>query len=130
PNLLLMPDMAALMETYEGAFDPFFGVMFSPVLPSPSLIPRVKPLLKSLVPKGRTEVSPRLGEPAPGLTASPELITLREVEPIRMPDVELEKDLPELTMRELEDFLAEDFKFPEDPGRLEQKTPGKRRRKG
>ncbi|XP_038630725.1 meiotic recombination protein REC8 homolog [Scyliorhinus canicula] len=67
--------------------------------------------------------------PAPVLTTSPELITLREVEPILMPDVEVERDLPEPTLRELEDFLAEDFRFPEDPGHPERKTPGKRRRR-
>ncbi|XP_051865761.1 meiotic recombination protein REC8 homolog [Pristis pectinata] len=120
--------MATLMDAYEGALDPFFGVMASPPLPSPSLIPQVKPLLRSPVPEGPPEVSPRVKEPPPAITVSPELITIREVEPIRMPEVEEGLELPELSVRELEDFLAEEFRFPEEPGVLEPRPPRRRPR--
>ncbi|XP_059807077.1 meiotic recombination protein REC8 homolog isoform X2 [Hypanus sabinus] len=128
PNLLL-PDMATLMETYEGALDPFFGLMTSPPLPSPSLIPQVKPLLKPPVPEGPPEVLPKAEEPVPILTVSPELITIREVEPILMPEVEAGPDLPELSVRQLEDFLAEEFWFPEEPGAPETRKLRRRPRR-
>ncbi|XP_062916328.1 meiotic recombination protein REC8 homolog isoform X2 [Mobula hypostoma] len=126
---LLLPDMATLMETYEGALDPFFGVMTSPPLPSPSLIPEVKPLLKPPVPEGPPEVSPKAEEPVPVLTVSPELITIREVEPILMPEVEAGLDLPELSVRQLEDFLAEEFWFLEEPGVAEARKLRRRPRR-
>ncbi|XP_069763693.1 REC8 meiotic recombination protein b isoform X2 [Narcine bancroftii] len=121
PNLLL-PDMATLLEIYEGALDPFFGVMTSSPLPSPSLISQVQPLLKS----PPTEFPPRGKETPAVLTVSPELITIREVEPILMPEVEAGADLPELTIHQMEDLFTEEFRFPEEPGELEPRIPRRR----
>ncbi|XP_059807079.1 meiotic recombination protein REC8 homolog isoform X4 [Hypanus sabinus] len=87
PNLLL-PDMATLMETYEGALDPFFGLMTSPPLPSPSLIPQVKPLLKPPVPEGPPEVLPKAEVPREEEEVAPEVTEISakrpEVSPVRL----------------------------------------------
>ncbi|XP_072833177.2 meiotic recombination protein REC8 homolog isoform X1 [Pogona vitticeps] len=110
---LLLPSQLELMEALEEAPDPFFGLM-EPLLPSPSSIPHVRSILETPTPeRSPTERAPssmrrRTGEPL--LTVSPDAITLREAEPITLPRFEEERDLPEITAREI-DMLAEQEGF-------------------
>ncbi|XP_030043593.1 meiotic recombination protein REC8 homolog [Microcaecilia unicolor] len=111
---LLLPDPLSVMIMTEGALNPFFGVMdVEPDLPSPMDIPQVRSLLKTPSPeRRRMERTPP--KPLPDLEhlISPEKITLREEEPIRLPEVELEKDLREVTAEELDFLMAIEPPFP------------------
>ncbi|XP_077663093.1 meiotic recombination protein REC8 homolog [Eretmochelys imbricata] len=111
---LLLPDNLLLMEALEDAPDPFFGVM-EPPLPSPTDIPQIQHILEAPTPPERPTPSPRRRRPeAPPITVvSPEVITMKEVEPITLLEIEGERDLPEITAREI-DLLAEqeDFVLP------------------
>ncbi|XP_073164915.1 meiotic recombination protein REC8 homolog [Lepidochelys kempii] len=111
---LLLPDNLLLMEALEDAPDPFFGVM-EPPLPSPTDIPQIQHILEAPTPPERPTPSPRRRRPeAPPITVvSPEIITMKEVEPITLLEIEGERDLPEITAREI-DLLAEqeDFVLP------------------
>ncbi|XP_060112486.1 meiotic recombination protein REC8 homolog [Heteronotia binoei] len=134
--MLLLPDQLTLMETLEEAPDPFFGVMV-PALPSPVCIPHVRRILEAPTPeKSPLTQSPqppplhrradfievRLSIKSPltnisslpqgelHLTVSPDEITLKEAEPIRLLQIEGEQDLPEITVREI-DMLVEQERF-------------------
>ncbi|XP_025151924.3 meiotic recombination protein REC8 homolog [Bubalus bubalis] len=110
---LLLPDHLARMETLEDAPDPFFGMMsVEPMLPDPSDIPQVRHLLEAVTPEKVPEeippevpVEPRKPE---RIRVSPEAITIREAEPIRMLRIEGELDLPEISRRELDLLIAEE----------------------
>ncbi|XP_065270224.1 meiotic recombination protein REC8 homolog [Emys orbicularis] len=111
---LLLPDNLLLMAALEDAPDPFFGVM-EPPLPSPTDIPQIRCILEAPTPPERPAPSPRRrrAEAPPITVVSPEIITMKEVEPIMLLEIEGERDLPEITAREI-DLLAEqeDFVLP------------------
>nr|XP_056719633.1 meiotic recombination protein REC8 homolog [Euleptes europaea] len=110
-QMLLLPDQLTLMEALEEAPDPFFGVMV-PALPSPTYIPHVRHILEAPTPeKSPPERSPPpTPRREPPLTVSPEDITLKEAEPIRLLQIEGEQDLPEITAQEI-DMLVEQEGF-------------------
>ncbi|XP_022348638.1 meiotic recombination protein REC8 homolog isoform X2 [Enhydra lutris kenyoni] len=113
---LLLPNRLAMMETLEGAPDPFFGVMsVDPTLPSPFSIPQIRQLLEAATPERELEeappevpVEPRKPDRIPVTVVSPEAITLKEAEPIRMLQIEGEQDLPEVSRRDLDLLIAEE----------------------
>ncbi|XP_003802001.1 meiotic recombination protein REC8 homolog [Otolemur garnettii] len=115
PNLLL-PNHLAMMETLEDAPDPFFGMMsVDPRLPSPLNIPQIRNLLEAVTPERVLEeippevpVEPREPDRIPVTVLSPEVITLREEEPIRLLQIEGERDLPEVSRRDLDLLIAEE----------------------
>ncbi|KAB0342041.1 hypothetical protein FD754_018967 [Muntiacus muntjak] len=105
---LLLPDHLARMETLEDAPDPFFGMMsVDPMLPDPFDIPQVRHLLEAVTPeKVPEEIPPEV--PAERIRVTPEAITIKEAEPIRMLRIEGERELPEVSRRELELLIAEE----------------------
>ncbi|XP_021099507.1 meiotic recombination protein REC8 homolog isoform X1 [Heterocephalus glaber] len=113
---LLLPSHLAMMEALEDAPDPFFGMMsVDPRLPSPFDIPQIRHLLEAAIPERVYEVTPpevptepRKPERLLVTVLPPEVITLREVEPIRMLHIEGERELPEVTRRDLELLIAEE----------------------
>nr|XP_023395879.1 meiotic recombination protein REC8 homolog [Loxodonta africana] len=113
---LLLPSRLAMMETLEDAPDPFFGMMaVEPRLPSPFEIPQIRRLLEAVTPERvleeiPPEVPPELREPERmlGIVPSPEVITLLEAEPIQILQIEGERELPEVSRRELDLLLAEE----------------------
>ncbi|XP_053449426.1 meiotic recombination protein REC8 homolog [Nycticebus coucang] len=115
PNLLL-PNHQAIMETLEDAPDPFFGMMsVDPRLPSPFDIPQIRHLLEAVTPERVLEeippevpVEPREPGYLPITVLSPEVITLQEAEPIRLLQIEGERDLPEVSRRDLDLLIAEE----------------------
>ncbi|XP_030398759.1 meiotic recombination protein REC8 homolog [Gopherus evgoodei] len=116
---LLLPDNLLLMEALEDAPDPFFGAM-EPPLPSPTDIPQIRHILEAPTPPERPAPSPRRrrAEAPPITVVSPEIITMKEVEPIMLLEIEGERELPEITAREI-DLLAEqeDLVLPPAPPR-------------
>ncbi|XP_069490087.1 meiotic recombination protein REC8 homolog [Ambystoma mexicanum] len=115
PAGLLLPDHLSMMEALEDAPDPFFGIMdMETGLPSPMNIPQVRRLLEIPSPERRrmdhTPPRPRTRKPAPDeeFRSSPERITLIEEEPMKMPEVECERDLQEITDHELKFIMAEE----------------------
>ncbi|KAK2500074.1 hypothetical protein MC885_016460 [Smutsia gigantea] len=107
PNLLL-PNRLAMMETLEDAPDPFFGMMsVDPTLPSPFNIPQIRHLLEAATPE-RVPEEPRKPEKILVTVLPPEAITIQEVEPIRMLQIEGEQELPEVTRRDLDLLIAEE----------------------
>ncbi|XP_069094247.1 meiotic recombination protein REC8 homolog [Pleurodeles waltl] len=124
PAGLLLPDHLGMMESLEDAPDPFFGVMeVEPSLPSPMNIPQIRHLLETPSPERRrlehTPPRPRTRKPAidRDLQSSPEKITLVEEVSIKMPEVEFDRDLQEITTHELEFLMAEEVPIqpPEEP---------------
>uniref|UniRef100_A0A8C6QIR7 REC8 meiotic recombination protein n=1 Tax=Nannospalax galili TaxID=1026970 RepID=A0A8C6QIR7_NANGA len=110
PNQLLLNYMT-MMETLEDAPDPFFGMMsVDPRLPSPLEIPQIRHLLEAATPEKIPERPPEvITEPRkPAIIQIPEAITLQEVEPIRMLQIVGERDLPEVSRRELDLLIAEE----------------------
>ncbi|XP_019657175.1 meiotic recombination protein REC8 homolog isoform X2 [Ailuropoda melanoleuca] len=113
---LLLPNRLAMMETLEDAPDPFFGMMsVGPTLPSPFRIPQIRRLLEAVTPERVLEevppevpVEPRKPDRVPVTVLPPEAITLREAEPIRMLPIEGERDLPEVSRRDLDLLIAEE----------------------
>ncbi|XP_058914442.1 meiotic recombination protein REC8 homolog isoform X9 [Kogia breviceps] len=110
---LLLPNHLARMETLEDAPDPFFGMMsVEPRLPSPFNIPQIRHLLEAVTPERvLEEIPPEVPiEPERILVTapSPEAITLLEAEPIRMLKIEGERELPEVSRRDLELLIAEE----------------------
>ncbi|XP_041092678.1 REC8 meiotic recombination protein b [Polyodon spathula] len=89
---LSLPDNLSLLETYEGAMDPFFGVMEEQLeLPSPLQLPQMRHILEAATPERPREESPRAAAVEPDfLTVSPESITLKETEPILPPRIEVQ----------------------------------------
>ncbi|KAK2104014.1 hypothetical protein P7K49_017870 [Saguinus oedipus] len=123
------------METLEDAPDPFFGMMsVDPRLPSPFDIPQVglippesqidnaegeccpciRHLLEAAPPERVEEIPPEVPtEPRKPdrilVTAlPPEAITIQEAEPIRMLQIEGERDIPEVSRRDLDLLIAEE----------------------
>ncbi|XP_066461098.1 meiotic recombination protein REC8 homolog [Eleutherodactylus coqui] len=130
---LLLPDNLILMQMLEDAPNPFFGLMeIPPELPEPTMIPQLSVLLETSGPEiVRLEKTPprhtrgRHAADTSHLT-SPELITIREVEPAPLPIIEFDQDLPEVSALDLE-LLMSDL-----PSILEVETlpeTGKRRPK-
>ncbi|XP_010636014.1 meiotic recombination protein REC8 homolog isoform X2 [Fukomys damarensis] len=113
---LLLPSHLAMMEALEDAPDPFFGMMsVDPTLPSPFHIPQIRRLLEAATPERVPEVippevptEPKKPERPLVTVLPPEVITLREVEPIRMLRIEGEQELPEVSRRDLELLIAEE----------------------
>nr|KAF6502281.1 REC8 meiotic recombination protein [Molossus molossus] len=109
---LLLPNCLAMMETLEDAPDPFFGMMsVDPGLPSPFDIPQIRQLLEAVTPERVPDEAPaEPGKPdRPVVTVlSPEAITLQEAEPIRMLQIDGERDLPEVSRRDLDLLIAEE----------------------
>ncbi|KAB1277099.1 Meiotic recombination protein REC8-like protein [Camelus dromedarius] len=113
---LLLPNHLAMMETLEEAPDPFFGMMsVDPRLPSPFNIPQIRHLLEAVTPERVLEeippevpTEPRKPDRIPVTVVSPEAITILEEEPIRMLQIEGEKDLPEISRRDLDLLIAEE----------------------
>ncbi|XP_046931467.1 meiotic recombination protein REC8 homolog [Lynx rufus] len=113
---LLLPNRLAMMETLEDAPDPFFGMMsVDPTLPSPFSIPQIRHLLEAATPERLLEeippevpMEPMKPDRIPVTVLSPEAITLQEAEPIRMLQIEGERDLPEVSRRDLELLIAEE----------------------
>ncbi|KAM6181661.1 meiotic recombination protein REC8 homolog [Erethizon dorsatum] len=113
---LLLPSHLAMMEALEDAPDPFFGMMsVDPRLPSPFEIPQIRHLLEAAVPERVPEeappevpTEPKKPERLLVTVVSPEIITLQEVEPIRMLQIEGEQELPEVSRRELDLLIAEE----------------------
>ncbi|XP_044621298.1 meiotic recombination protein REC8 homolog isoform X2 [Equus asinus] len=113
---LLLPNRLTMMETLEDAPDPFFGMMsVDPRLPSPFRIPQIRHLLEAVSPERVLEEippevppEPRKPERVPVTVVSPEAITLLEAEPIRILHIEGERDLPEISRRELDLLVAEE----------------------
>ncbi|KAM4853925.1 meiotic recombination protein REC8 homolog isoform 2-T2 [Thomomys bottae] len=109
---LLLPNCLAMMENLEDAPDPFFGLMsVEPCLPGPFDIPQIRHLLESKTPERVPELPPeepvKLRKPV-RTVVSPESITLKEVEPIRMLQIEGEQDLPEVSNQDLDLLMAEE----------------------
>ncbi|XP_067389260.1 meiotic recombination protein REC8 homolog [Emydura macquarii macquarii] len=104
---LLLPDPLQLMEDLEDAPDPFFGVM-EPPCPAPSPPPQIRRVLETPTPE-RPARPPRRrrAEEGPPTVVSPEIITMKEAEPITLLEIEGERELPEITAREI-DLLAEE----------------------
>ncbi|KAM8783977.1 LOW QUALITY PROTEIN: meiotic recombination protein REC8 homolog [Rhynchonycteris naso] len=113
---LLLPNHLAMMETLEDAPDPFFGMMsVDPRLPSPFDIPQIRHLLEAVSPERVPEEIPAAVSTEPGkpdralvTVVSPEAITLQEAEPIRMLQIDGERDLPEVSHRDLDLLIAEE----------------------
>ncbi|XP_062061349.1 meiotic recombination protein REC8 homolog isoform X2 [Lepus europaeus] len=107
---LLLPDHLTMMETLEDAPDPFFGVMsVDPRLPSPFDIPQIRHLLEAAIPERMPEEAPPEVPAEPRRPVlPPEVITLQEAEPIRMLHIEGERDLPEVSRRDLDLLIAEE----------------------
>ncbi|XP_008267644.3 meiotic recombination protein REC8 homolog [Oryctolagus cuniculus] len=107
---LLLPDHLTMMETLEDAPDPFFGVMsVDPRLPSPFDIPQIRHLLEAAIPERMPEEAPPEVPAEPRKPVlPPEVITLQEAEPIRMLHIEGERDLPEVSRRDLDLLIAEE----------------------
>ncbi|XP_076983221.1 meiotic recombination protein REC8 homolog [Tamandua tetradactyla] len=113
---LLLPNGLAMMETLEDAPDPFFGMMsVDPRLPSPWDIPQIRHLLEAATPERVLEelppevpIEPRKPDRVPVTVLLPEAITLREEEPIRVLQIEGERDLPEVSRRDLDLLIAEE----------------------
>ncbi|XP_075684985.1 meiotic recombination protein REC8 homolog [Rhinoderma darwinii] len=117
---LLLPDSLMLMQMLEDAPDPFFGMMeISPELPEPMMIPQISMLLETSGPEiVRLEKSPsrrqreRHREDTTHL-ASPETITLQDVEPATLPSIEFGQDLPEVSTLDLELLISDLPPLPE-----------------
>ncbi|KAM5239744.1 meiotic recombination protein REC8 homolog isoform 4-T4 [Hipposideros larvatus] len=113
---LLLPNRLAKMETLEDAPDPFFGMMsVDPRLPSPFDIPQIRHLLEAVTPERILEetppevpTEPKKPDRALVTVLSPEAITLREAEPIQILQIEGERDLPEVSRRDLDLLIAEE----------------------
>nr|XP_019569946.1 PREDICTED: meiotic recombination protein REC8 homolog isoform X2 [Rhinolophus sinicus] len=113
---LLLPSRLAMMETLEDAPDPFFGMMsVDPRLPSPFDIPQIRHLLEAVTPERIPEeippevpTEPRKPDRALVTALSPEAITLREAEPIHILEIEGERELPEISRRDLDLLIAEE----------------------
>nr|XP_012323118.1 meiotic recombination protein REC8 homolog isoform X2 [Aotus nancymaae] len=112
---LLLPNHLAMMETLEDAPDPFFGMMsVEPRLPSPFDIPQIRHLLEAAPPERVEEIppevptEPRKPDRIPVTVLPPEAITIQEAEPIRMLHIEGERDIPEVSRRDLDLLIAEE----------------------
>ncbi|CAK6432535.1 unnamed protein product [Pipistrellus nathusii] len=113
---LMLPNCLAMMQTLEDAPDPFFGMMsVDPRLPSPFDIPQIRHLLEAMTPERGPEETPPEVPKEPGKpdrtqvsVLSPETITLQEAEPIRMLQIDGERDLPEVSRRDLDLLIAEE----------------------
>ncbi|XP_073527136.1 meiotic recombination protein REC8 homolog [Phyllobates terribilis] len=117
---LLLPDNLMLMQMLEDAPNPFFGMMgISPELPEPMMIPQLSMLLENSGPDiVRLEETPpgrrrRTGHREdPTHLTSPEMITMKEVEPALLPSVELGHDLPQVSALDWELLLSEHPSLP------------------
>ncbi|KAM4706991.1 meiotic recombination protein REC8 homolog [Discoglossus pictus] len=132
---LLLPDALSLMQMLEAAPDPFFGMMgIPPELPDPLMIPQIRMLVEAPSPERvRVEKTPprrrkrKEREDIEHLT-SPESITLREVEPLTLPPIEMVRDLPEVSAHDLEFLMSDLPTFPEEENlpdpRITERAPG------
>ncbi|XP_069820318.1 meiotic recombination protein REC8 homolog [Dendropsophus ebraccatus] len=128
---LLVPDNLMRMQMLEDAPDPFFGMMeISPELPEPTMIPQLSMLLEISGPEiVRVEKTPTRRRRASRTEdtshlASPELITMKEVEPAPLPPTEFGQDLPEVSAHDFDLLLSEIPPFPEI-----ETLPGPRKRR-
>ncbi|XP_063769719.1 meiotic recombination protein REC8 homolog isoform X2 [Pseudophryne corroboree] len=132
---LLIPDSLVLMQMLEHAPDPFFGMMeIPPELPDPMMIPQICVLLETSGPEiVRLEKTPprhgrvRDRDDTDHLT-SPEIITMREVEPVLLQLVEFGQDLPEVSALDLE-LLVSDIPQLPDVETLPESRKRRERRK-
>ncbi|XP_077155643.1 meiotic recombination protein REC8 homolog [Ranitomeya variabilis] len=114
----LLPDNMMVMQMLEDAPDPFFGLMaISPELPDPALIPQVletsRPdiIIPDIPEKTPRRRKTRQREDTTHVT-SPEMITMKEVEPALLPSVEVGQELPEVSVLEWELLLSDQATFP------------------
>ncbi|KAM6968284.1 meiotic recombination protein REC8 homolog [Aplochiton taeniatus] len=114
PAQLSLPDSLSLREESEGAQDPFFGQMNVVDVLSPRIFMQLgKEQWRAATPERPLQLSP--GTLLPGITASPDTITLVEKEPVvilsaEFEGVELAEVIPhepgmiDLLMDQLDDF--------------------------
>ncbi|XP_072249374.1 meiotic recombination protein REC8 homolog [Leuresthes tenuis] len=116
---LNLPDALSLLEETEGALDPLFGVMqLQEPMPSPrTLIEMGREYLREASPeyvRSPESARPAAAELEAGITASPESITLREMEPATIPTAEFEgEDLIDHHPDTISFLLAQADHFPE-----------------
>ncbi|XP_029359640.1 meiotic recombination protein REC8 homolog [Echeneis naucrates] len=117
---LVFPDALTVMEETEGALDPLFGVMYMQhPLPSPTTLKQMgKDYLREASPEHPQLTSPiSAAAPESGLTASPDTITLREMEPLSLPITEFEGvELVEQHPETIDILLAQPDHFPAGEG--------------
>ncbi|KAM8869814.1 meiotic recombination protein REC8 homolog [Spinachia spinachia] len=127
-------DALSLLEEAEGAPDPLFGVMYmqEPV-PSPdTLLQMGREFLRGSSPE-HPEMSPTPSAATveSGITASPDRITLREVEPVAIPVAEFGgEELSDQHPETLDLLMAQTDNFPEEGFELPrgEVTPGDQER--
>nr|XP_020492772.1 meiotic recombination protein REC8 homolog [Labrus bergylta] len=128
------PDALTLLEEAEGAPDPLFGVMsMHDSMPSPTtLIEMGKDFLRETSPEHPEQTSPSVAAALDnGITASPETITLREMEPVAIPIAEFEGvELLDQQPYTMDVLLAQTDHFPEGELEIprEEVAPGDRER--
>ncbi|KAM6995172.1 meiotic recombination protein REC8 homolog [Tautogolabrus adspersus] len=128
------PDALSLLEEAEGALDPLFGVMsMQDAMPSPTtLIQMGKEFLRETSPEHPEQTSPSVVDALDnGITASPETITLREIEPVAIPIAEFEGvELLDQHPYTIDFLMAQTDHFPEGDLELprEEVTPGDQER--
>ncbi|XP_023258147.1 meiotic recombination protein REC8 homolog [Seriola lalandi dorsalis] len=113
---LNFPDALSLMEETEGALDPLFGVMhLQHPMPSPgTLIQMGKDYLREASPAHPELTSPTAAVAQESdITASPDTITMRELEPVAIPITEFEGvELVDQHPDTLDFLLAQSDHFP------------------
>ncbi|XP_047217871.1 meiotic recombination protein REC8 homolog [Girardinichthys multiradiatus] len=115
----VLPDALSLMEDTEGAPDPLFGVMLlKDMVPSPSLLIEMsREYLREASPECHELTSPAASvapELGPGITASPETITLKETESVAIPAAEFEdEDFTDHLPQTIDFLLEQADHFPE-----------------
>ncbi|XP_030014269.1 meiotic recombination protein REC8 homolog [Sphaeramia orbicularis] len=132
PSLLLTDPLSLMMEA-DGILDPAFGVMQQDV-PSPSALIQMSQMYVKEASPAQFEVSrtSTAAEIQTGITASPDEITLREMEPLMIPSAEFEgMELAEDHPQTIDILLAQTDQFPEgySPPLSPVRTPSERRRR-
>ncbi|XP_039972564.1 meiotic recombination protein REC8 homolog [Xiphias gladius] len=131
---LVFPDALSLLEETEGAPDPLFGVMhMQHAIPSPStLIQMGEEYLRGASPEHPELTSPTADVALEtSITASPDTITLREMEPVAIPITEFEGvELVDQHPDTIDFLLAQTDHFPEGDLEIprEEVTPGEQER--
>ncbi|XP_022612262.1 meiotic recombination protein REC8 homolog [Seriola dumerili] len=113
---LNFPDALSLLEETEGALDPLFGMMYMQhPMPSPGpLIQMGKEYLREASPAHPELTSPTAAVASESeITASPDTITMRELEPVAIPITEFEGvELVDQHPDTLDFLLAQTDHFP------------------
>uniref|UniRef100_A0A3B4TWD6 CDC-like kinase 2b n=1 Tax=Seriola dumerili TaxID=41447 RepID=A0A3B4TWD6_SERDU len=130
---LNFPDALSLLEETEGALDPLFGMMYMQhPMPSPGpLIQMGKEYLREASPAHPELTSPTAAVASESeITASPDTITMRELEPVAIPITEFEGvELVDQHPDTLDFLLAQTDHFPGEEEILrEEVTPSEEER--